>query len=182
MILPGNNGFMTYWSPCQWTLRSGIKDRNQACSDTLHGHRCWQGNKSMQTLQAMDSMSVFCLHISCKLVSLLQQEATSSTSQSPHPSLLCLLEIGSAGVILLSLYFSCCSKVLNSMDNCLIYSSSFRFLLLMSSTYDFFSLTFLSIFSSTEASVWNYFIWLFSNIDFLICSPDVILEPCEWFL
>jgi len=151
-------------------------------SHSLHRQRCRQGSKSMhasldlQTLQAVKSFCcLFSFGVSCKLTAPpLRQDAVSSTSLSPQPSLKSLLwwahtcsKLYLSALIMLSLYLALCCQAPTSTPKCLIWSSSSEFLLLMVSTSASLSRIFLSILSSTEASASNCFAWTFSSIDCL---------------
>ena len=159
-------------------------------SHSLQRQRCRQGNNSMQAsldlqkLHAVKSLEcLFSFGISCKLAAPpLQQDAVSSTSLSPQPSLKSLLwwahtcsKLYFSAFIMLSLYLALCCHAPTSTANCLIWSSSSEFLLLMFSTSASLSRIFLSILSSTEASASNCFAWTFSNMDCLsrsLCQFD----------
>lgn len=146
-------------------------------SQSLQRQRCLQGNKTMVTsltLQALhviiSFMSVFSLESRWKSRERpLQQEAVSSTSLSPHPSLLSLLwtyacwRLNLRAAIIFSLYLARCCHEPASTVNCSIWSSSSMFLLLMLSTIASFSRSFWRILSSISETLWSCVAWTFSK-------------------
>lgn len=147
-------------------------------AQSLQRQRCLQGNKSMHkplTLQALQViisvMSLFSLQSSWKSMERpLQQEAESSNSLSPHPSLLSLLwaytcwRLNLRAAIKFSLYLACCCQAPASTVNWSIRSSSSTFFWLNLSTSASFSRSFWRSFSSTIEIVRIWVAWTFSRI------------------
>lgn len=154
-------------------------------SQSLHRQRCLQGNRSMQTSFTRHALQViisFMLSFSLQRkwksrARPLQQEAVSSTSLSPHPSLLSLLwactcwRLNLRAVIMFSLYLARCCQAPASTVNSSICSSSSIFFLLMLSTSTCFSRSFSRTLSSTIEIVWSWVAWTLSRIVCLNLSP-----------
>lgn len=154
-------------------------------SQSLQRQRCLQGNKTIVTsltLQALHIIMSFVLEFSFERrwkssERPLQQEAVSSTSLSPHPSLLSLLwtyacwRLNLRAAIMFSLYLARCCHATASTLNCSIWSSSSIFLLLMFSTSVSFSRSFWRTFSSMIEILWSCVAWTFSKIACRNCSP-----------
>lgn len=155
-------------------------------SQSLQRQRCLQGNKSMhtsftlQTLQVIKSFKSLFSLLTRRWKSMappLQQDAVSSTSLSPHPSLLSLLcattccRLYFRVLIMFSLHLARCCHAPASMFNCFILSSSSMFLLLMSSISASFSRSLWRILSSTHERVWSWLSWTFFKIACLSRSP-----------
>ena len=154
-------------------------------SQSLHRQRCLQGSKSMRTsftrqaLQVIISfMLLFSLQRKWKSRERpLQQDAVSSTSLSPHPSLLSLLWAYTCWIlnlraeIMFSLYLARCCHAPASTVSCCIRSSSSMFFLLMLSISACFSRSFSRTLSSTIEIVWTCVAWTFSRIFCRNLSP-----------
>lgn len=154
-------------------------------SQSLQRQRCLQGNRTMVTSLTLQALHVIISFISefplesrwKSRVRPLQQEAVSSTSLSPHPSLLSLLwtyacwRLYLRAAIMFSLYLARCCQAPASTASCSIRSSSSIFLLLMFSTSASLSRSFCRTLSSMIERLWSWDAWTFSSTDCRNRSP-----------